>query len=271
MPHQLKFWHCHVQLLGEKKSAVVNDLTFAELERQIIEPWHCGATFPVAGLVVRNRDEVQNIKITHTDRPQSDIAAEFDARSRANGVVDMATNRKMLPVWRGTDYTHELLFAELAAAAPEPEVGLVLRLCERLPAAARILANRQHGKAPFAIADEYDVQDLLHALLRGFLKYSVQEEPLCKVGAVRSGRADVAIEELGTIVEVKYVRGPSDQQRIIDEYSNDILLYTAWPHLKNFIYFIYNSDDLRDPEALDKLSGPQRINGVSFTSYIVRA
>lgn len=271
MAHPEKYWHCHVELLGQKKTAVVNDLTFGELMRQIVDPWHSGVKFPIAGLIVYNGDQVQTIKITCTNRAQPDIAAEFDAKSGANGVVDLATNRKMLPVWRGTDYTHELLFAELSSKAPEPEVGLVLRLCERLPAAARILVNRQHGKAPFAISDEYDVQDLLHALLRAYLKYSVHEEPLGKVGGTRSGRADVAIEELGTIIEAKFVRGPGDQQRIIDEYSNDILLYPAWPHLKNFIYFIYNANDLRDPEALDKLGGPHTINGVSFTSYIVRA
>jgi hypothetical protein len=221
--------------------------------------------------LIVSRCQVQNIKVTSTDRLLQRMADEYDARTRANGVADMATNRKMLPIWHGEDHTHELLFAELGADMPEPEVGLVTRLCERLPAAARILATRRSGKAPFVITDEYDVQDLLQATLRAYLKYSVHEEPLGKVAGARSGRADVAIEELGTIVEVKYVHGPADQQRIVDEYSNDILLYTAWPHLKNFIYLIYNSDDLRDPEALEKLGGPQTINGISFMSYIVLA
>jgi len=124
MAHPEKYWHCQVQLLGQKKSAVVNDLTFRDLQKQIVEPWHCGAKFPVAGLIVNNRDEVQVIKITHTDRSQPEIAAEFNAESRANGVVDMATNRKMLPVWRGTDHTHELLFADLTAGTAEGGVAL---------------------------------------------------------------------------------------------------------------------------------------------------
>ncbi len=57
----------------------------------------------------------------------------------------------------------------------------------------------------------------------------------------------------------------------MDEYSNDLLLYTKWPHLKHFIYLVYNSQDLRDPEALEKLSGPITMNGVAFTAHVVLA
>lgn len=164
-----------------------------------------------------------------------------------------------------------MLFANLGASEPEPEIGLIVRLCERLPAAARILSKRRKGKRAYEVKDEYDVHDLLHALIRGYLKYSVQEEPLGKIAGAVSGRADIAIEELGAIIEVKFARGPQDQQKLIDEFSNDLLLYTKWVHLGHFIYLVYNSQDLRDPEAMEKLSGEQTINGVSFRTYIVLA
>src|SRR5581483_1713049 len=234
-PRPERYWHCSVQLIGQKQYSVVNDLSFIELQKQIIEPWHRDMRFPVAGLIVPAREKVQQIRITHTPEPKQWYEDEKSRSDRAAGWVDMATNRKMLPIWKGTDHTHELLFADLDPGVPEPEIGLVLSLCQRLPAAARILGNRQHGKPPFEISDEYDVQDLLHAVLRAYLKYSVHEEPLGKIGGARSGRADVAIEELGTIIEVKIVRGPGDQQRLVDEYANDLLLYTAWPPLKNLI------------------------------------
>jgi hypothetical protein len=266
-----KYWHCWVQLLGQQKRSVENDLSFQELQDRIVTPWHRNVPFPVAGKVVTGRDSIQEIRIAYTPNPKEYYANEHDRHCSANGVADWATDRRLLPLTKGKDFTHELLFANLTTLEPELEIGLILKLCARLPNAARILASRRAKKKPFAITDEYDVQDLLHAVLRAYLKYSVQEEPLSKIGGVRSSRADVAIEELGTIVEVKYVRGPADQQRLIDEYSNDLLLYTAWPHLKHLIFLVYNSQDLRDPEALDKLGGPQEINGVSFTSYIVRA
>lgn len=265
------FWHCSIRLHGGKEHTVVNDLSFADLKRQIINPWFQGVAFPVSGLIVRSRDQVVHICITHTPYPLQWYVAQDRERDRNSSVVLIGGDDRSLAISSGVDYTPQLLFASLDASIPEPEVGLVLRLCKRLPASARILAMRRKGKVAFQICDEYDAQDLLNAVLRAYLKYSVHEEPLGKIGGGHSGRVDVAIEELGTVVELKYVHGPDDQRRIVDEYSNDLLLYTKWPHLKHFIYLVYNSQDLRDPEALEKLGGPITINGVAFTAHVVLA
>jgi len=72
--------------------------------------------------------------------------------------------------------------------------------------------------------------------LRAYLKYSVQEDPLPKIGAAKSSRADISIEELGILIEAKYVHGPDDQKRIFEEYSQDLVLYAAWPYLKTLIF-----------------------------------
>jgi REase_DpnII-MboI len=111
--------------------------------------------------------------------------------------------------------------------APVPEVALVKQVCRRLPHAARILGSRSRAnKAPFTIEDKYDVQDLLHATLRAYLKYSVQEDPLPKVAGAKAGRADISIEEVGVLIEVKFVHGPQDQKRIFEEHSQDLVLYS---------------------------------------------
>lgn len=145
-------------------------------------------------------------------------------------------------------------------------------MCRRLPQVARVLAHRSHKhKSPYAIADEYDVQDLLHAVIRSVLKYSVQEDTLPRVAAAKSGRADLTIEELGVLIEIKYVHSPSDQKRIFEEFSQDLVLYSQWVHLKHLIYLIYNSADLRDAEAFEKLSSEQEIAGRKFEVAIVLA
>lgn len=178
----------------------------------------------------------------------------------------------MLPFFKGEDHTFDLLFSGKSKQPSEPDVDLVERVCRRLPQAARILANRSRkGKVAYELVDEYDVQDLLHAMLRAYLKYSVQEDPLPKVASAKAGRADISVEELGVLIEVKYVHGPEDQKRLFEEYSQDLVLYARWPHLKTLIYFIYNSADLRDPEALEKLSTTQDVNGRRFVVKVVLA
>jgi REase_DpnII-MboI len=222
--------------------------------------------------VVRSSASVSEIKITHTPNPLRSYAERHDADMRASGVTDMLTNRRMLPLRQGTDLTYELLFSGSAMEPQAPDAEMVELVCKRLPHAARVLALRaRKGKAPFEIADEYDVQDLLHATLRAYLKYSLQEDPLPKVAGAKSSRIDVSIEELGILIEVKYVRGPEDQKRIFEEYSQDLVLYAEWAHLKTLIYLIYNSADLRDPEAFEKLTATQEIGGKRFDVRVVLA
>ncbi len=267
-----KFWHCSVKVTGAVDHSVVNDLSFSELNRTIVGPWNEGKPFAVSGTVIRSSASVSEITIAHTPNPQQSYAERHNASMRASGIADMATNRKMLPLRQGTDLTYELLFAGVSTEPQAPDAAMVEQICKRLPHAARVLALRsRRGKAPFEITDEYDVQDLLHATLRAYLKYSVQEDPLPKVAGAKASRIDVSIEELGILIEVKYVRGPEDQKRIFEEYSQDLVLYAEWAHLKTLIYLIYNSDDLRDPEAFEKLTATQEIGGKRFNVRVVLA
>lgn len=267
-----KYWHCKVQLVGEKKYAVANDMTYAELDRLIVKSWRSGSPFTVEGVIVRGADAVRDIRISHTDQPKEVYAQRHNAEMRASNVADMATDRRMLPLSQGSDFTFDLLFSGVAQAAPEPDVAMVERLCRRLPQSARILGTRSRkDKRAFEVEDEYDVQDLLHAVLRAYFKYPVQEDPLPKVAGAKSSRADISIQDLGVLIEVKYARGPQDQRRIFEEHSQDLLLYAQWPHLKTLVLLIYNSSDLRDAEAFEKLSGKQEIAGRRFDVIVALA
>lgn len=266
------FWHCSVQTAREKRPSVVNDLSFGELNRLVVQPWLTGRPFVISGTIVRSSEQVTEIRIAHTDYPKRHFADVHNAKMRSSGIADMATNRSLLPLSQGTDLTFELLFSGQETAPQEPDYVLVEQLCKRLPQVARILASRSRkSKTPYEISDEYDVQDLLHAVLRGYLKYSVQEDPLPKVAGAKSGRSDISIEELGVLIELKYVHGPEDQKRLFEEYSQDLVLYSQWKPLRHLIYLVYNSADLRDPEAFEKLDGEQELNGCSFSTKVVLA
>lgn len=153
--------------------------------------------------------------------------------------------------------------------APSAEIQLILLLCSRLNHSAKILNRRRAGKQPFEITDEYDVQDLLQAILRAYFKYSISEEPISKLSG-SSSRADFAIQDLGVIIEAKYVHGPNEQDRINKQFAEDVQSYSQWPYLEHFFYVVYGADDLKDPELLDQLSGLKEANGRRFRAHIVR-
>ena len=117
---------------------------------------------------------------------------------------------------------------------------------------------------PFKIDDEYDVQDLLMAVLKAYIEYPVQEYSLPKVANTKSGRPDISIEGLGILIEVKYVRKSLDQTRILKECFEDLEQYSSWSSLKHLIYLIYNARLLRDRESFKTISGDREKNGKRF-------
>ena len=149
------------------------------------------------------------------------------------------------------------------------DIELAERLCSRVRQAARVLSSRRKGKASFEVSDEYDAQDLLHALFRAYFKYTVSENPVPKVAATRSSRADLCIQELGLIVEVKFARAPQDQKRIEQELAEDLIFYTAWTPLTYLFFVIVNSADLQNSDLLDRFSKKRTINEKSFTARVI--
>jgi hypothetical protein len=116
-----KYWHCKVHLNGEKRPAVVNDLTFRDLEHTILMPWRAGRTFTVPGTLVQSSASLKEIKITQTDQPQRHYADQYNNSMRNSNFVDMATDRRLLPLTKGKDWTYDLLF-------PGPSISHLSRM-----------------------------------------------------------------------------------------------------------------------------------------------
>ena len=230
---------------------------------------HAGRQFSVGGVIVKKKELVTQIKIVQTKESMEAYSQRHFARMRASNIWDMQTDGRFLPFGEGEDFTNQLLFEELKAELPEVNEQLVTLICERLPVAAKVLSNRRAKKPSFKLNDEYDVQDLLHALVRAHIKFSVQEDPIGKLAGTKSSRADISIEDIGVLIEVKFVRSPDDQAAFLRQFSEDLMLYSKWAPLKTLLYVIYNSGDLRDREALLKLDGRKDINGKVFVTKIV--
>jgi hypothetical protein len=167
------------------------------------------------------------------------------------------------------DYPPDAEFRTGGIETKSADIELAEVVSSRFKRAARSLLSRRAGKNAFEINDEYDAQDLLHAMLRCYFKYPVRENPLSKIAASVSTRADLCIDELGLIVEVKFAKGPRDQHRIEKEISEDLVFYTTWEPLKYLFFVVVNSADLENAELLDQFSKPQAINEKHFQVKVI--
>ena len=116
-------------------------------------------------------------------------------------------------------------------------------LFERFFKVARQLRNRHDSRDTISISDEYDVQDLLHALLLIFFDDVRPEEwtPSYAGGALRM---DFLLKEIDTVIEVKKTRPSMSSKDLGEQLIIDIEKYQTHPNCKQLCCFVY------DPEGI---------------------
>jgi hypothetical protein len=113
------------------------------------------------------------------------------------------------------------------------------------------LTHRRKGAQPLAFSNEYDVQDLLHAMLRLWIS-DIRPEEFTPSYAGSSTRMDFLLPTHSIVIETKIVRDRIHARRIGNELIVDIEHYRRHPECKTLwcvVYdpeqFITNADGLR--------------------------
>lgn len=141
-----------------------------------------------------------------------------------------------------------------ANAVTAPARDRLMKLVEKLPAVARQLQQRRNelGKprATLTISDEYDVQDLLHAVLRiEFDDIRAEEWSPSYAGA--SKRTDFLLHQEEIVIEVKKTRATLLQPLIADQLTVDVANYRQHPRAKHLVCVVWDTDHLlKNPAAL---------------------
>lgn len=149
------------------------------------------------------------------------------------------------------------------------EVLVVLRtLCRRFHAVARQLLQRHDDRSTLEISDEYDVQDLMHALLQVHFD-DVLAEDHASTQAGATSRPDFVLGGLGVLLELKKTRkGLGTNKQVGDELIVDIERYRSHPECSTILFFVYDPEHrLANPVALEK-SLTRDHDGVSVEALV---
>lgn len=128
----------------------------------------------------------------------------------------------------------------------------VLALCRRFHLFARQLAHRHNDRTAFTIADEYDVQDLFHAIL--LLHFDdVRPEEVTPSYAGHSSRVDFYLPDARMIVEVKMTRDSLGQRKVADQLIEDAARYASMKHVDTLVCLVYDpGNHCHNPTALER-------------------
>lgn len=134
----------------------------------------------------------------------------------------------------------------------------------------KVTSDRYNKRNGIEIKDEYDVQDMLFALLKGFFQDLEREDPVPKL-AGKSSRIDLNIRSQGIMIEVKMIKEKDkDHKKFIEELKVDIINYSEWKELKHLILFTYDPyKKTTDDNHFKELEGNNERNGIKFYVYSV--
>jgi hypothetical protein len=117
----------------------------------------------------------------------------------------------------------------------------VYLISERFHTVARQLRKRHGERETLDIGDEYDVQDLFHALLRLFFD-DVRPEEYTPSYAGKNSRVDFLIKRDNIFVEIKKTRKGLADKEIGEQLLIDIARYADHPNCNQLVCFIYDPD-----------------------------
>ena len=138
------------------------------------------------------------------------------------------------------------------SAIPVPTETLLRNLCNRFHRVVRQIRDRHLDRPTLEIDDEYDVQDLMHALLR-LLFDDVRAEEWTPSYAGGSSRVDFLLKNERTFVEVKKTRKGLADREIGDQLLLDIERYKAHPSCSRLFCFIYDPEGrISNPKGLER-------------------
>jgi hypothetical protein len=101
------------------------------------------------------------------------------------------------------------------------------------------IQKRYNNRKTIEITDEYDVQDIIHSILRLFF-FDIRKEAYNPQYLGKSTRIDFVLTEENIGIEIKYADGINPERRIGDELLVDINHYKENRNCKRLYCFIYN-------------------------------
>jgi hypothetical protein len=127
----------------------------------------------------------------------------------------------------------------------------VEQLCDAFHRCALSLRSRHSKRMGFAIVDEYDVQDLLGAMLETRFSDIRPEDPTLSY-AGKAARVDFLLKDEKVVIETKMTREGLNDAKLGKELILDIERYKKHPDCKALFCFVYDPEHrLKNPDGLE--------------------
>ncbi|WP_271025517.1 hypothetical protein [Rhizobium sp. RCAM05973] len=125
-------------------------------------------------------------------------------------------------------------------------LNIIEGICLKFHRVAQQISQRHGGRSTILIEDEYDVQDMMHAILRLHFD-DIRPEEWAPSYAGGSSRMDFLLKDERVVIETKKTRRGLTSKTVGEELLIDIARYDRHPDCDFLVCFVY------DPEGRVKI------------------
>ena len=144
-----------------------------------------------------------------------------------------------------------------AKARGGKDAEIVLTLAERFHAVVRQMRQRREQRPTLDVADEYDVQDLFHALLTIYFD-DIRKEEWTPTYAGSASRMDFLLPEIEAVVEIKMTRPTLSTKQLGEQLIVDIAKYKKHPMCRTLFCVVYDPDGrISNPRGVENDLGEE--------------
>jgi len=170
-------------------------------------------------------------------RPNDEVGNfHGEMQSRITGLEAILERLELIPESIEISATKESVEEKLESALKRIE-----HLCRRFHIVARQLRSRHDDRETLNVEDEYDAQDLLHALLAIYFD-DIRTEEWTPSYAGGSSRMDFLLKQEQIVIEVKKTRKGLAAREIGEQLIIDIAKYQNHSDCRTLICFVYDSE-----------------------------
>ncbi|MFM5170482.1 DUF2321 domain-containing protein [Aeromonas veronii] len=145
----------------------------------------------------------------------------------------------------------KLLDEHISGNSEFDSLKLVEQICSRFHLVARQLKSRYSDRETLAIEDEYDTQDLFHALLHIYFD-DIRSEEWTPSYAGGCSRVDFLLKQEKIVIEIKKTRKTLKAKDVGEQLIIDSKRYRAHPDCKKLLCFVYDPDGwVSNPRGLE--------------------
>ena len=140
----------------------------------------------------------------------------------------------------------DIAAGHLAKGSEQSPLLLIEQICSRFHCIARQLRSRHAGRATLDVQDEYDLQDLMHALL-GLHFIDIRPEEYTPSAPGKASRMDFLLKQESIVIELKMTRDGLGPKDLTTQLIEDIERYKTHPNCQALVCFVYDPGGLSEP------------------------